>query len=148
MTQKDNPARLLAANYPARVPIRCLYADVDSFRHINNGAIGRYVEEGRADLMMRVFGVSALLAPENGQQLLLASVNIDFLHQTHYPGNVEVGSALGRAGTSSMVIVQAVFQNDACVVLAESIMVKAVDGRSAPLSDAERSALESYRFEG
>lgn len=144
MALKDDPRRLDIASYPLRIDTRVLYADMDAFRHVNNGATGRYLEEGRADLNMRVFGTECMIDPPEGMQLLFATVTVDYLLQAYYPGQVTIASGLKSLGRSSYVIAQAAFQNGACFALAEAVMVKAMDGRPAPLTDAEREGLAAF----
>lgn len=144
MALKDDPSRLDIASYPLRIDTRVLYADMDAFRHVNNGATGRYLEEGRADLNMRVFGTECMIDPPEGMQLLFATVTVDYLLQAYYPGQVTIASGLKSLGRSSYVIAQAAFQNGACFALAEAVMVKAMDGRPAPLTDTEREGLSAF----
>jgi acyl-CoA thioester hydrolase len=141
MALKDDPARQQADTYPLRFTTRILYSDMDAFRHLNNGATGRYFEEGRADLNMRVFGVACMIDPPGGLQLLFATTTVDYVRQAHYPGDVEIATGIVRIGGSSYVIAQATFQNGQCFALAEAVMVKAIDGRPASLTGAERSAI-------
>ena len=142
MALKDDPARLLADSYPLRFGTRVLYSDMDAFRHLNNGATGRYLEEGRADLNIRVFGVECMIDPPGGLQLLFATVTVDFVRQAHYPGDVEICTGVLKVGGSSYVLAQAAFQKGECFALAEAVMVKAIEGRPTRLSDAERAAIE------
>lgn len=143
MSLKDDPARLIRDRYPLRFDTRILYSDMDAFRHLNNGATGRYLEEGRADLNMTVFGEDCMIDPPRGLQLLFATVTIDFIKQAHYPGTVEIATGLTRIGGSSYIIAQAAFQHDACFALGEAVMVKAIDGRPAALTDDEKARMES-----
>ena len=131
-------------HYPIRFQLRAVYSDMDAFRHVNNGAIGRYFEEGRADLNMRVFGIDSMINPPNGLQLLFASLTIDFLGQIHYPGTVEVATGIGRFGNSSYYVQQALFQNDICCALAEASLVKARHGVPESLTALEREKLTAY----
>lgn len=144
MALKDDPRGLDIASYPLRIDTRVLYADMDAFRHVNNGATGRYLEEGRADLNMRVFGTECMIDPPEGMQLLFATVTVDYLLQAYYPGQVTIASGLTSLGRSSYVIAQAAFQNGACFALAEAVMVKAMDGRPAPLTETERAGLSAF----
>ena len=141
MALKGDPARQQADAYPLRFTTRILYSDMDAFRHLNNGATGRYFEEGRADLNMRVFGVACMIDPPRGLQLLFATTTVDYVRQAHYPGEAEIATGVVRIGGSSYVIAQAAFQNGQCFALAEAVMVKAIDGRPAPLTEAEREAI-------
>ncbi|CAM8672648.1 thioesterase family protein [Sphingobium sp.] len=142
MGLKDDPARLIRDRYPMRFTTRILYSDMDAFRHLNNGATGRYLEEGRADLNMTVFGEDCMIDPPGGLQLLFATVTIDFIKQAHYPGTVEIATGLTRIGGSSYIIAQAAFQHDVCFALGEAVMVKAIDGRPKALTDDEKARME------
>ncbi|MDB5726573.1 MAG: hypothetical protein JWQ16_3327 [Novosphingobium sp.] len=144
MALKDRASRLVATTYPLRYETRVLYSDMDAFRHLNNGATGRYFEEGRADLNMRIFGRDCMIDPPGGLQLLFATVTVDYVRQAHYPGSVEVRSGIVRIGSSSYGVAQAAFQNNGCFALAEAVMVKAIEGAPARLTDAEREAMQSY----
>jgi acyl-CoA thioester hydrolase len=146
MEQKDDQRRRDLANYARRFSHRIIYSDMDAFRHLNNGATGRYFEEGRADLNIAIFGVECMIDPPEGQQLLFANVVTDYLAQAHYPGSVEVGSAIGRIGSSSFVMSQACFQNGACFALSQAVMVKARHGKPEPLTPAEREAMAALSF--
>lgn len=146
MSAKHDPKRLLAETYPLRFPLRILYSDMDAFRHLNNGATGRYFEEGRADFNMRLFGVGCMIDPPPGQQILFANVVLDYVRQAHYPGAVEIATGCARVGNSSYVLAQAAFQNGLCFALSEAVMVKAVDGRPAPLSTGERDILATLQL--
>lgn len=147
MSLKDDPRRLIADTYPIRFETRILYADMDGFRHLNNGATGRYFEEGRATFNMRVFGVGCMIDPPPGHQLLFANVTIDFVRQAHYPGSVEIATGCSRIGNSSYVLSQAAFQNGECFALADAVMVKAHDGRPTPLNEAERAIVAQLMLE-
>jgi acyl-CoA thioester hydrolase len=141
---KDEPARQRAENYPLRFTTRILYSDMDAFRHLNNGATGRYFEEGRASLNMRIFGIDCMIDPPEGQQLLFATVTVDYVRQAHYPGDAEIATGIVRIGGSSYVVAQAAFQHGQCFALAEAVMVKAVAGRPSPLTGQERHAMQPF----
>ena len=119
-------------------------ADIDAFRHVNNVAIARLLEEGRASMNMEVFGERCLLDPAPGQQLLFANINIDYLRQAEYPGLVLVCSAVTHLGNTSWTLAQAAFQSGECFAVASAVMVKAREGRPAPLAAEERSKLDQY----
>jgi acyl-CoA thioester hydrolase len=135
MSLKDKPGRLQLERYPLRLTTRVLYADMDAFRHVNNGATGR------STLNMQVFGASVMIHPSGGLQLLFANIIVDFLAQAHYPGEVEIASGISRIGNSSWTISQAAFQNGHCFALSDGILVKAVDGKPVALTQEERGAM-------
>jgi acyl-CoA thioester hydrolase len=140
----DQAARLDVDSYPVRFAYRTLFSDMDTNHHLNNVAFGRLFEEGRVELHRRVFG----LPGTPGLTFMLASITIEFLAEARYPGSVEVASAVARVGGSSFTLDQAVYQDGACVALADCVMVKAVAGRPAPLTEPERESLGGLMFAG
>lgn len=141
MALKDDTWRSELERYPLQFTTRILYSDMDAFRHLNNGATGRYLEDGRADLNMRVFGKSCMIDPPGGLQLLFATVTVDYILQAHYPGEAEIATGVTRIGSSSYVVAQAVFQGGRCFALAEAVMVKALHGQPSGLAAEEREAM-------
>lgn len=140
---QTDPRRLETDRYPLRYGARVMFSDVDSYRHGNNVAIARFFEEGRVELMARIFGWPATLSPTPGRMALLASLHVDYLRQLAYPGTVVVATAVGRIGTSSFDVVHGMFDGGGCVALADTVMVKTDGVAPAPLDEAERTALEA-----
>ncbi|MET0293939.1 MAG: acyl-CoA thioesterase [Phenylobacterium sp.] len=141
----DDAWRLRRENYPLAVEIRAAYGDVDSFHHLNNVALARFLEEGRATMNMQVFGVDAVVRPSGDVQLLFASVTIDYIAQGTYPGTVTVAVAASRVGGSSYVQSCGVFQNGRCIALCDAVTVYAAAGRGAPLPPDARATLETLK---
>jgi len=54
---------------------------------------------------------------------VLRKLDIDFLREIHYPGEVDVGIAITRIGTSSMVVNHGVFTSGYCAATAVGISV-------------------------
>jgi acyl-CoA thioester hydrolase len=135
--------RLEPANYPLRFETRALYGDVDANRHVNNVAYARWFEEGRAQLNERVSGPGMLLDPPAGEQLLLVSIQIEYLAQVPYPATVVVAAAVSVLGGASYGIAHGLFHEGRCAALGDSVVVRARAGRPARLSPAERATLAS-----
>ena len=55
--------RLLLDSYPMQTPMETRYSDMDSYAHLNNGAIGRLYENCRALMHIEVFQRSDLFVP-------------------------------------------------------------------------------------
>ena len=139
---RDDPGRLRPDAYAQLLEMRASYADVDSFQHLNNVALARFFEEGRAAMNMSVFGVDAVVRPSDGVQLLFASIAIDYVSLGEYPGMVQVGTAVGRIGRSSFSQSAGIFQNGRCVALCNAVTVFAIDSKAAELPPEIRAALE------
>ena len=141
---KDDPARLSIDSYALRFTQRVIYSDVDIMRHINNIAAARYCEEGRVDLIIKVFSGARNRYPDDGL-MLLASQQIDYLRQGHYPGDVEIATSIAAIGTRSFTIHQGVFQHAHCIALCNGVMVKADEHGPTDLTATERQALEALK---
>jgi acyl-CoA thioester hydrolase len=126
-----------AHRYPVSFRHHVLFGDVDALGHLNNVAIGRLFEEGRSQANRWIFPVR-----EDGTRqapVALASIAMEYLAMGRYPGEVQIYTGIARVGTSSIVHRQALFQDGACLAVAEAVMVKVSAGRSASLSEAERA---------
>lgn len=105
--------------FPVRVPDIIRFGDLDRQGHVNNAVFSTYFETGR---------VGIIHDPEHGLQApgaasVLARAEIDFLKELHWPGTVEIGTAVARIGRSSYVFAQAVYHDGACAAMAYSTMV-------------------------
>jgi acyl-CoA thioester hydrolase len=135
---KGDGARWDPAHYPLGYRQRVLWSDLDVQRHVNNGAIGRLFEEGRAQTNELIFG--HVVDPVERPVLALVRVTIEFLAEGRYPGDIEIRTGIARLGNSSLHYRQAAFQDGRCIALAEAVMVKNVDGHPANLSPTERNS--------
>ena len=141
---RQDKRRLMLDNYPLRFEARSLYGDVDTNRHVNNVTVARWFEEGRAQLNHHVAGAARLLDPPPGLQLLLVSIQIEYLQQVPYPSTVTVGAAVGRIGGASYAVAHGLFHDGQCAALGESVVVQARGGQPLRLMPEERAALEPY----
>ena len=136
------PPRL--EDFPVRVPDLIRYGDIDRQGHVNNAVFSTYLETGR---------VAIIWDEKEGLQLpgatsVLARVEIDFLQELHWPGTVEVGTAVAEIGRSSYVFVQAIYRDGICAATARSTMVL-IDGatrRARPLPPELIERLERRRL--
>ena len=95
------------------------FGDLDRQNHINNAVFATYFESGRVIIL---YGEEyGLIVP--GANFVLAHLSIDFLAEMHWPGEVEIGTAIAGIGNSSIRLDQALFVNGACVATAENTLV-------------------------
>ncbi len=120
------------------IPIR--FADQDPLGHVNNAAIGIYIEQSRCEHLLPL--VRAAGGPN--MDFVLARIVIDFAKEIRYPGTVEVGLRIARLGNKSFAVANAVFQGETCHALAEATLVFFDTGQRAakPPPDAVRAALQ------
>jgi len=124
-----------------RIEIR--WRDVDAYGHVNNAVYLNYLEEARDAWVQKVLG------PVSGTtwDFVLARVEIDFRAElTQEDGAVIVRCALDRIGRSSVGTREEVRTQDGMLSAeARSVVVPRdpATGRSRPLTDTERGALEA-----
>ena len=118
--------RLMLETYPLQIPMETRYSDMDSYAHLNNGAMGRLYENCRALMHIEIFQRTDLFVPHATERNLLVESRLRFLHEGHFPGSVMVGTGIGKLGRTSYHIHQALFQGDRCIGLCDSVMVRVV----------------------
>lgn len=108
-----------AHEYPFHVAETLRFADTDRHGHITNSVFAICCQTGRIALLE---DPGRPLAPF-GTQFVLARIEIDFRHELHWPGTVDIGTRIARVGRSSLTLEQALFQNGRCVATAHSVAV-------------------------
>lgn len=129
MSLRDDDWRRQVDSYPLRFPLQTRYGDMDSNAHLNNVAIARFIEESRLRLHQKILAHGA---PVNPGAVMIVHVEIDYLGEGHYPGDIEAAIGLRRLGRSSYTLAHALFQFGRPFVLAESVMVSVAAGQSKP----------------
>ena len=100
------------------------YGDLDPVGHVNNNAYGLFIENARTVLFMDVENeIKSELDSSSKFDWVLRKLDIEFLREIHYPGEVDVGIAITRIGTSSMVVNHGVFTSGYCAATAVGISV-------------------------
>jgi acyl-CoA thioester hydrolase len=117
--KSPRPALPRIEDFPIRETDTIRFADLDRQGHVNNAVYPTYFESGR---------VPRIYDPKEGFQVegcttVLARIEIDFLKELHWPGTVEIGTAIAEIRRSSYVFAQAIFNEGACAARARSTMV-------------------------
>ena len=122
-----------------RIEIR--WRDIDALRHVNNAVYATYLEECRDEWVERVLGPVA-----DAWDFVMARVAIDFRRELLQADDaVLVRATLVRVGTSSITVREEIRKLDGTLSAEAESVIVARDretGRSRPLTDAERAALE------
>ena len=140
------PARVLPqlSQFPGRTHDIIRFGDLDPQGHVNNTVFATFFETGRV-AFLREPG-NALSPP--GTTSVLARLDINFLKELHWPGEVEIGTGIAEIGRSSFTFLQAIFHDGACAATARATMVM-IDGetrRSRPLPKAALARLETMKL--
>lgn len=142
----DAPDLTDAGAFRHWTPVSLRFSDQDSLGHINNVAYAAYVEQARVafiDTFLRDLGASGL-------DYILASVNIDYRREMHFPGTVDIGTRLLRIGNKSITTGYGLFKDGGNVATAGSVNVffDTKSGKTVPIPDNLRKILEEELTKG
>jgi acyl-CoA thioester hydrolase len=123
-----------------RIEVR--WRDVDALRHVNNAVYATYLEEARDGWLEQALGGDGAL-----WDYVLARVAIDFRNEVGLDEEAVVARvSLVRIGTSSLTLREEIRKLDGTLAAEAESVIVARDretGRSRPLTDAERAALQA-----
>ena len=79
-------------------------------------------------------------------QFVIARLEIDFLGEMHWPGQVVIGSRCDHVGRSSLLMTQALFVDGRCAANARStvVLMDRATRRAAPLPPETALALRGF----
>jgi acyl-CoA thioester hydrolase len=78
---------------------------------------------------------------------VLARLDINFLRELHWPGQVEIGTGVAEIGRSSFTFLQAIFHDGACAATgrATMVMIDMASRKARPLPPEALARLEAIR---
>jgi len=131
-------------HFPGQTRDIIRFGDLDPQGHVNNTVFATYFETGRVMLLREP---SHLLNPP-GATSVLAQLDISFLREMHWPGEVTIGTGTTRIGRSSYTFLQAIFQDGQCAATAEAtmVMIDATTRKARPLPQEVVARLERLRI--
>lgn len=140
------PARILPRleQFVGRTNDIIRFGDLDPQGHVNNTVFATFFETGRV-MLLREPG-NELGAP--GATTVLAQLDISFLRELHWPGEVVIGTATTHIGRASYSFLQAIFHEGECAATANAtmVMIDAATRRARPLPDDVVARLERLRM--
>jgi acyl-CoA thioester hydrolase len=140
------PVRILPklAQFPGQTGDIIRFGDLDPQGHVNNTVFATFFETGRV-MLLREPG-NELGAP--GATTVLARLDISFLRELHWPGEVTIGTGTTHVGRSSYSFLQAIFHDGECAGTANAtmVMIDAETRKSRPLPDNVVQRLEQLRL--
>lgn len=121
------------------------FSDTDMIGHINNTAYAAYCESGRVAFNRAVLGTH-IDGGAGGGGLVIARITINFRAESHFPGVVDIGTAVVAVGRSSFTLGQGLFIGPALVATAEAVLVLIDTHSRKPrdLPQAVRQALAGW----
>lgn len=124
--------------FALRTDDKLRYGDTDRQGHVNNAVFATFLETGRVELLY-----NEALA-DQGAAFVIARLELDFLAEVNWPGEVEIGTAVLDVGRSSFKLFQKVFQDGKPVAQAVTVIVQMSEStrKSQPLSERARERLQ------
>jgi len=121
---------------------RVRWSDTDQVGHVNNLSFSTYCETGRTEFLAHLIRRDA----ETRVLMLMAQMNVCFLGEAHWPGEVDVGTCILDIGNSSCRMGHGLFVGDQCICTADSLMVHVdvTTHATGPIPDALRQYLAAH----
>ena len=118
------------------------FCDTDRLGHVNNAIYNVMCEAGRAELMQ----AAGLLDPAGGYGVVIARLELDFLREMNWPGEIRIETAIHRIGQKSLQVHQQLHQDGMLVAKATSILaIIDIEKRCAvPITPEWRTLLERW----
>ena len=118
------------------------YRDTDRQGHVNNAVFSTFFETGRAELLYN--DDNPLM--NDGCSYVIASIKLDFINEITWPGEIKIGTRVSKVGNSSITLYQALFQQEVCVAVSETVIVQVnnITRRSEPLNGEAVERLRDF----
>ena len=125
---------------------RLRFNDTDRLGHVNNAVFAVMLEQGRTELAVQC----GLPVEDDALALVIVRLELDFLREMTWPGDVRIETEAARIGARSFTLRQRLFQNGEACGRAETVLV--VMDRAAKkatvLTAEQRAALEPWLADG
>jgi acyl-CoA thioester hydrolase len=119
------------------------FSDTDKIGHVGNASFPVYLDTGRSEL---THGGNDDLADDDCH-FVLARVEIDYVGEINWPGEIVGGLRVLGIGNSSILVDQALFQNGVVKAQARStiVQVNRTTRMSEPLSERAKTRLALFK---
>ncbi len=105
---------------PAHVTThRLRFNDTDALGHVNNAVFAVMLEQGRSELA----GEAGLPMGVGGQSLVIVRLELDFVREMRWPGDVRIETELARLGGRSFTMGQRLVHGGEVCARAQTVLV-------------------------
>ena len=105
--------------YPKHTNEKLRYCDTDRQGHINNAVYSTLCESGRVGFLYDATQPFI----QTGTQFVIVRLEINFIEEMNWPGEVIIGSGVSQVGRSSFNLLQGIFLDGNCMATSESVIV-------------------------
>ncbi|AOY96334.1 hypothetical protein BKK79_32595 [Cupriavidus sp. USMAA2-4] len=139
-----------AGGYPCADRLTTRFGDLDADGMLSELALARYFEQGRSHLLLALGQDCGADLRHGPVGMLIASTGARVLRQVRPGAEMTLASGVVRIGRTSVVLRTAVFQGEACVGIADNVMVfiARADGRPTLVPAALARRLEGLACAG
>jgi acyl-CoA thioester hydrolase len=132
------------ADYPHRVDEIIRFGDLDPQGHVNQALFLTYFESGR----VAMFRNPDLSIGVPGVTFVMVRMEVDYMKELRWPGNIVVGTAVAEFGRSSFKAVQAIFRDGECAAAGRATLVcmDLKTRRATPLPQAAIDRLSPWKM--
>lgn len=118
------------------------FCDTDALGHINNAVYAVMLEAGRSELARE----AGLLDPEAGHTVVLVRLELDFLREMTWPGEVTIETWVSRIGNKSANLEQRILQAGVETGRAKTViaLMSTTTRRAIPFTEELRAALAPW----
>jgi acyl-CoA thioester hydrolase len=146
----DQPAARIAkpvaqlADYPHRVDEIIRFGDLDPQGHVNQAMFLTYFESGR----VAMFRNPDLGIGVPGVTFVMVRMEVDYMKELRWPGNIVVGTAIAEFGRSSFKAAQAIFRDGECAAMGRATLVcmDLATRRATPLPQVAIDKLSPWKI--
>jgi len=142
---EKKPAPQLA-DYPHRVAEIVRFGDLDPQGHANQAVFLTYFESGR----VAMFRDPDLSVGVPGITYVMVRMEVDYMKELRWPGNLEIGTGVAEFGRSSFKAAQVIFRDGVCAArgLATLVCMDLKTRRATPLPEAAIARLSPWKMKG
>jgi acyl-CoA thioester hydrolase len=134
------------ADYPHRVADVVRFGDLDPQGHVNQAVFLTYFESGR----VAMFRTPDLGIGVPGATFVMVRMEVNYMRELHWPGNIEVGTGVAEFGRSSFKVEQAIFRDGNCAATGRATLVciDLASRKARPLPDEAIARLSQWKYGG
>ena len=121
---------------------RLRFNDTDRLGHVNNAVFAVMLEQGRSELAE----LAGLPVSSADQQLVIVRLELDFVAEMTWPGDVRIETVVAELGGRSIRLRQQLLCGGLVTARALTVLVvlDRATGRAAPLTEEWRSSLSRW----
>ena len=121
---------------------RLRFNDTDRLGHVNNAVFAVMLEQGRSEMAI----AAGLPLGDGAASLVIVRLELDFLREMTWPGDVRIETEVLRLGGRSFTLMQRLVFNDETSGRAQTVLVVLDrEAKRAVAIDPWRAALEAFQ---